>query len=88
LENPVRTHEISSMSRSSASEGATGTGRSWNRWRARCSESPNASAGDGACGTRSWYWNSNFFGQVSYVLIDEYESRIAVLSVRSAIPRC
>ena len=37
--------------------GATGTGRSWNRCSARCSESPNESAGEVAVGSRSSYWN-------------------------------
>jgi hypothetical protein len=53
------------MSWSSPIEGETGTGRLWNRYRARWRESPNESAAERACGTRSSYWNLNFAGQVS-----------------------
>jgi hypothetical protein len=59
---PAEPNRISS---SSGRLGATGTGRSWKRWSARCSESPKASAADRAVGRRSSYWNLYFCGQSS-----------------------
>src|SRR5437763_8157737 len=70
----IRSPGMRLYSVSSSTLGATGTGRLWKWYSARCSESPKDRRGEGRPGTRSSYWNRNFAGHVSSVSIFEYES--------------
>src|SRR5207253_2195783 len=82
--NPSGTHTASRSSCSSCSDGATGTGRLWKWYRARCSESPKDRTGEGRPGTLSSYWKRYLAGHVSYVSLLDGASRIAALFERAA----